>query len=124
MEPSTGIRPSREPWNKGKLAGQKASLKLKDIWAIRVRLQIKDRSHDLALFDLAIDSTLRACDLVKVRVRDIDGQRISGPSNCSWGIPSSKALCAIWELKLMTLLRCRTDGCVNLAAGQRPQYGR
>ena len=60
-----------EPWNKGKLVGQKAPLKLKDIWAIRVRLQISDRVRDLALFKLAIDSKLRACDLVKLRVRDV-----------------------------------------------------
>src|SRR5438874_13053223 len=61
----------REPWNKGKLVGQKAPLKLKDIWAIRVRLEITHRTRDLALFNLAIDSKLRACDLVKIRVRDI-----------------------------------------------------
>jgi integrase len=62
---------SREPWNKGKLVGQKAPLKLKDIWAIRVRLQLADKIRDIALFDLAIDSKLRACDLVKLKVRDI-----------------------------------------------------
>jgi integrase len=60
-----------EPWNKGKLVGQKLPLKLKDIWAIRVRLQLFGRIRDLALFDLAIDSKLRACDLVKLRVRDV-----------------------------------------------------
>lgn len=60
----------RAPWNKGKLVGQKAPLQLKDIWAIRLRLQISDRARDLALF-LAIDSKLRACDLVRLRVRDI-----------------------------------------------------
>jgi integrase len=59
------------PWNKGKLVGQKAPLKLKDIWAIRVRLQIGNRTRELALFNLAIDSKLRSCDLVKVRVRDV-----------------------------------------------------
>lgn len=59
------------PWNKGKLVGQKAPLRLRDIWAIRVRLQIAERTRDLALFDLAIDSKLRACDLTKLRVRDI-----------------------------------------------------
>lgn len=59
------------PWNKGKLVGQKAPLKLKDIWAIRVRLQIGRRIRELALFNLAIDSKLRSCDLVKLRVRDI-----------------------------------------------------
>ena len=61
----------REPWNKGKLVGQKAPFKLKEIWAIRIRLQITNRTRDLALFDLAFDSKLRACDLVKLRVRDI-----------------------------------------------------
>lgn len=59
------------PWNKNKLVGQKAPLKLKDIWAIRVRLQLARRTRDLALFNLAIDSKLRACDLVKIRVTDI-----------------------------------------------------
>ena len=48
------------PWNKGKLVGQKAPLKLKDIWAIRVRLQIQNRTRELALFNLAIDSKLRS----------------------------------------------------------------
>jgi integrase len=60
-----------QPWNKGKLVGQKAPLRLRDIWAIRVRLQIEEKTRDLALFDLAIDSKLRACDLTKLRVRDI-----------------------------------------------------
>jgi hypothetical protein len=59
--PSAG----RNPWNKGKLVGQKAPFKLKEIWAIRVRLQLADRRRELALFNLAIDSKLRACDLVK-----------------------------------------------------------
>jgi len=68
----------REPWNKGKLVGQKAPLKLKDIWAIRVRLQLYDRTRELALFNLGIDSKLRACDLVALRVRDVShGGRVS-----------------------------------------------
>jgi len=62
---------AREPWNKGKLVGQKAPLRLRDIWAIRVRLEIANKNRDLALFNLAIDSKLRACDLTKLRVRDI-----------------------------------------------------
>lgn len=61
----------RQPWNKGKLVGQKAPLKLRDIWAIRIRLQLRHRTRDLALFNLAIDSKLRACDLVKLRVLDV-----------------------------------------------------
>jgi integrase len=68
----------RQPWNKGKLGGQKAPLRLRDIWAIRVRLQLGRKIRELALFNLAIDSKLRACDLVKLRVRDIGhGDRIS-----------------------------------------------
>jgi integrase len=59
------------PWNRGKLVGQKAPFKLREIWAIRIRLQLAGRSRDLALFNLAIDSKLRACDLVKLKVRDV-----------------------------------------------------
>lgn len=77
MDHFIATAPHCEPWNKGKIVGQKAPLKLKDIWAIRVRLQLSDRLRDLALFDLAIDSKLRACDLVKLRVRDVShGDRI------------------------------------------------
>lgn len=61
----------REPWNKGKLIGPKPPLKPKDIWAIRIHLQNEHRVRDLALFNLAIDSKLRGCDLVNLRVRDI-----------------------------------------------------
>ena len=69
---------NHQPWNKGKLVGQKAPLRLRDIWAIRVRLQLADRVRDLALFDLAIDSKLRACDLTKLRVRDVaHGEHVS-----------------------------------------------
>jgi len=53
----------RIPWNKGRLVGQKFPLKLKEIWAIRIRLQIAERLRDLALFNLAIDSKLRGCDV-------------------------------------------------------------
>jgi integrase len=62
---------TRSPWNKGKLTGQKPPLKLKEIWAIRIRLQISLQVRDLALFNLAIDSKLRSCDLVKIRVKDV-----------------------------------------------------
>jgi hypothetical protein len=61
----------REPWNKGKIVGQKAPFKLKDIWALRVRLQMENRGRELALFNLGIDSKLRGCDLVSVKVRDV-----------------------------------------------------
>lgn len=60
-----------ESWNKGKLTGQKAPFKPKDIWAMRVRLQQDHRTRELALLNLGIDSKLRACDLVSLKVRDI-----------------------------------------------------
>lgn len=72
------VRAHPEPWNKGKLVGQKAPFKLKEIWAIRVRLQLFRRVRDLALFDLGIDSKLRACDLVRPKVSDIcHGDRVA-----------------------------------------------
>jgi hypothetical protein len=61
---------SREPWNNGKIVGQKAPFKVKDIWALRVRLQMERRVRELALFNLGIDSKLRGCDLVALKVRD------------------------------------------------------
>jgi hypothetical protein len=61
----------REPWNKGKIVGQKAPFKLKDIWALRVRFQMENRVRELALFNLGIDSKLRGCDLVALKVRDV-----------------------------------------------------
>jgi integrase len=59
------------PWNKSRLIGQKRPLKPKDVWAIRVRLQLQGRKRDLALFNLAIDSKLRGCDLVRLQVDDV-----------------------------------------------------
>ncbi len=59
------------PWNKGKLVGQKPPFKLQEIWAIRIRPQMLDRIRDLALFNLAIDSKLLSCDLVRIRFSDV-----------------------------------------------------
>jgi integrase len=61
----------RIPWNKGKLTGQKAPLSLQEIWSIRMRLQTIGNKRDLALFNLAIDSKLRGCDLLNLRVSDV-----------------------------------------------------
>ena len=61
----------RTPWNKGKSIGPKPPLKLTEVWAIRIQLQIAHRARDLALFNLAIDSKLRSFDLVRPRVRDV-----------------------------------------------------
>src|SRR5580658_9682450 len=59
----------RTPWNKGRLIGQKRPLKPKDVWSIRVRLE--HRARDLAMFNLAIDSKLRGCDLVRLQIDDV-----------------------------------------------------
>jgi integrase len=59
------------PWNRGRVIGQKLPLKLRDIFGIRVRLQLQRRVRDLAMFNLAIDSKLRGCDLVALRVCDL-----------------------------------------------------
>ena len=61
----------RTPWNKGKLVGQKAPFSMQEIWSIRLRLQTMGNRRDLALFNLAIDSKLRACDLLALRVADV-----------------------------------------------------
>ena len=61
----------KQPWNKGKLMGQKAPLTAQEIWSIRMRLQDDQCVRDLALFNLAIDSKLRGCDLLQIRVSDI-----------------------------------------------------
>jgi len=69
--------PKNVPWNKGRLTGQKRPLKPRDVWAIRVRLQLKDRKRDLALFNLAMDSKLRGRDLVQLQVNDVcTGSRV------------------------------------------------
>jgi len=80
-----GISPRKKPERRErprKLIGQKPPLKLKEVWAIRMRLQIEERLRDLALFNLAIDSKLRGCDLVSLRVQDV----------CQAGQVSSRAI--------------------------------
>jgi hypothetical protein len=63
--------PKRTAWNKGKLIGAKPPLRPKHVWSIRTKLQIEGRTRDLAMFNLAIDSKLRGCDVVALRVDDI-----------------------------------------------------
>jgi integrase len=64
-------KPKRVPWNKGKLTGAKPPLRPKHVWSIRTKLQIEGRARDLAMFNLAIDSKLRGCDVVAIRVEDV-----------------------------------------------------
>ena len=61
----------RPPWNRGRLVGQKRPLLPRQVWAIRARLELSDNLRDLALFNLSIDSKLRGCDLVSLRVIDL-----------------------------------------------------
>ena len=65
------LNASRIPWNKGKLVGPKPPLQPKHVWAIRTHLQVMRKVRDLALFNLAIDSKLRGCDVVSLRVEDV-----------------------------------------------------
>ena len=71
METLNSFSARRVPWNKGRLTGQKPPLKLREIWAIRTRVQMSSNVRELALFNLAIDSKLRACDLTRLQVQDI-----------------------------------------------------
>ena len=64
-------RASHVPWNKGKLLGAKPPLRTKHVWAIRTKLQVEGRTRDLAMFNLAIDSKLRGCDVVGLKVEDV-----------------------------------------------------
>ena len=70
VPPPDGSSP-RVPWNKGKLPGAKPPLRSSHVWSIRTKLQLERRTRDLALFNLAIDSKLRGCDVVAIRVEDV-----------------------------------------------------
>jgi len=69
--PSSIAKTDRPVWNKGKLTGPKPPLRPGHVWSIRAKLQLERRTRDLALFNLAIDSKLRGCDLVALRVDDV-----------------------------------------------------
>src|SRR5438477_3777251 len=71
MQDQANTTPTRVPWNKGKVTGAKPPLRPKHVWTIRTKLQIEGRARDLAMFDLAIDSKLRGCDVVAIKVEDI-----------------------------------------------------
>jgi len=65
------VTPKRRAWNNGRLVGQKRPLLPKQVWAIRARLELAGNLRDLALFNVAIDSKLRGCDLVSLKVIDL-----------------------------------------------------
>jgi hypothetical protein len=94
---SLGNATDREPWNKGKIVRQKAPFKVKDIRALRVRLQMKSRVRELALFNLGIDSKLRACDLVALKVRDVcHGDLVAHPSRWRTACVERLTACSGW----------------------------
>lgn len=73
------LRPVRVAWNKGRIIGQKRPLLPRHVWSIRVRLEMADNPRDLALFNMAVDSKLRGCDLVALRVRDVFAAKTGKP---------------------------------------------
>jgi hypothetical protein len=95
MQDNTNLVPpaaKRIPWNKGQLIGAKAPLRQKHVWAIRTMLQIERRTRDLAMFNLAIDSKLRGCDVVSIKSRRYCAQRLRHRSgNCAPWMPAPSA---------------------------------
>src|SRR6266702_3743394 len=71
MQDQANTTPTRSPWNEGKLTGAKPPLRPKHVWSIRTKLQVEGRARDRAMFNLAIDSKLRGCDVVAIRVEDV-----------------------------------------------------
>ncbi|WP_406856695.1 tyrosine-type recombinase/integrase [Alsobacter sp. KACC 23698] len=71
MSVQQDARASHKPWNAGRIVGAKPPLKPQHIWALRTRLQMEKRVRDLAMFNVAIDSKLRGCDLVRLGLGDV-----------------------------------------------------
>jgi hypothetical protein len=127
---------SRRPWNRGRLVGPKPPLKLKEIWAIRIRLQVAQRLRDLALFNLALDSKLRGCDLVRLRVADVTlagrvrsraavvqhmcGRPVGSKKNCRAGCSASSGAdrCSASDAA-RSMPRARMGDAMGRAAGSR-----
>jgi hypothetical protein len=78
---SNSVSAKRIPWNMGKIVGAKPPLRPKHVWSIRTKLQVEGRVRDLALFNLAIDSKLRGCDLVALKVDDVCRGSSDDPAN-------------------------------------------
>jgi hypothetical protein len=71
MQDQANKTATRVPWNKGKVTGARPPLRPKHVWSIRTKLQTQGRARDLAMFNLAIDSKLRGCDVVPIKVEDV-----------------------------------------------------
>ncbi|MGO9443828.1 MAG: tyrosine-type recombinase/integrase [Thiobacillaceae bacterium] len=107
MEPNHTGQPS----NKRMSSPPKAALKPKDLWAIRIHLPKEHHVRDLALFDLAIDSTLRGCDLVNLRVRDVARANRSGPERWSCSAKAQRSV----QFELTDPTRCAISGWIEKA---------
>jgi hypothetical protein len=83
-------RPKRVPWNRGRLIGPRPPLRQKDVWAIRTMLQIEQQVRDLGLFNLAIDSKLRGCDVVAIEVDDVAPNGHAIARACAKGRPADR----------------------------------
>jgi hypothetical protein len=84
--------PKRTPWNKGKLIGAKPPLLARHVWSIRTMLQIERQTRDLAMFNLAIDSKLRGCDVVAMKVEDAPRTAMRSPvRRCARGRPGVRS---------------------------------
>jgi hypothetical protein len=88
--------PKRVPWSKGKLTEAKPPLRPKHVWSIRTKLQIEGRARNLAMFNLAIDSKLRGCDGVAIRVEDVAAD----------GYSAKPGLLAVWRQHDEALVPC------------------
>ena len=80
MQDRANTSPTRVPWNKSKVTGAKPPLRPKHVWSIRTKLQIEGRARDLAMFNLAIDSKLRGCDVVAIRVEEVSASGYTAES--------------------------------------------
>ena len=74
--------PAKVPWNKRRIIGARPPLQTKHVWSIRTKLQMEGRKRDLAMFNLAIDSKLRGCDVVRVKVEDVAPRGLTADRAC------------------------------------------
>jgi hypothetical protein len=117
MEAIDVVGVHRVPWSKGKLTGQKPPLKLKEIWAIRICLQLAAKTRELEMFNLAIDSKLRACDLTKLR----DLRYLSWLSG---GVPGNRYAAEDSAAGSVRNHRADSRKCGSVDAGGRTVVGR
>src|SRR5947208_7958144 len=105
----------RLPWNKGKLTGAKPPLRPKHVWSIRTKLQIEGCARELAMFNLAIDSKLRGCDVVAMKVEDVapSGYPLARATMAGHG--RSGCACRVRSALYRDVSSARTNACENLA---------